>query len=288
MELVFKFYNNQNTYLSFCHIYQEYYNWFVNYEKNVKTKVIDVSNLEHIYPGSNDSGYFLTITNPTNKKFIVVSMWDRNLDVLNSGLGWDLDNCVEIITSCGVIGVNHYTPFTYLSYDKSFYDIINTIDTSYNLKQDLDLLFRGRLYHNRRDLHNISPNNVVDTIIPFSDYLNEITSRKINLSLNGAGEICHRDIEILSTGSVLFRPELNVKFHNDLTPWVHYIPFEFDLNNSPSKQWDIINSTFNSIRNDDELLQKISKNSIKWYSENGTIEASIEILKNLININKLR
>jgi hypothetical protein len=288
MELVFKFYNNKNINLSFCHIYMEYYNWFINNKKNIKTSVIDVSNLENIYPGSNDSGYFLTITNQNNGKFIIISMWDRNLDILNPSLGWDLDNCIEIITSCGVVGLNLYTPFTYLPYDKSFYNTIKTINTTYNTKQDLDLLFRGRLYYNRKDLHNISPQNIIDTTIPFSDYLNEIASRKISLSLNGAAEICHRDIEILSTGSVLFRPKLNVKFHNDLIPWEHYIPFEFDLNNSPKMQWDIINSTFNSVRDNDDLLKKISKNSLKWFYENGTIESSVDILKEIINIDKLK
>lgn len=286
MELVFKFNNNEHNDTSYNHTFIEYYNWFINNHNNIETKLNDVSVLRPGYAGHSDSGSFLTITNPDNGKFIIVSMWDRNNDMYNTGLGWDLTNCVEIITSSGINGLHSYTPFTYLPYNKSFYKVINSIDTSFEIKQDLDLLFRGLIYLHRRELQTISPKNIIETTIPLPDYVNELAMRKINLSLNGAAEICHRDIEIISTGSVLLRPKLNVKFHNELIPWEHYIPFELD--NSPKKQWEIITETFNSVRGDDELLKRISKNSLDWYYKNGTIESSVEILKNLININKLK
>ena len=91
----------------------------------------------------------------------------------------------------------------------------------------------------------------------------------------------------MSTGSVLLRPELKVKFHNSLKPWTHYIPFDFDLNNSPEKQWEIIQKRFNEVRYNDKLLNRISKNSTKWFNQNGTINSNIELLKKLINIKKI-
>ena len=69
---------------------------------------------------------------------------------------------------------------------------------------------------------------------------------KICLSLNGAGEICNRDMEILASGSILFRPELNQKFHEELIPDYHYVTF--DIHADANTQADIIIYKFNSIK----------------------------------------
>lgn len=287
MNLIFKFNNTQETSVSFLKVFKGYYEWFKENNPSIEIILDDVSNLKNVYAGSNDSGYFLTITNPITKKYIVVSYWDKSYDLKSKSCGWSYDKCVDLICSCGIRDDIKYTPFTYIFNNKDFYNIIDEVDIPFNKKEDLDLLFRGNLYGYREELQKISPKNITDTIINPKDYLLEISKRKISLSLNGAAEICHRDIEIMSTGSVLLRPELTVKFHNKLIPWVHYIPFKFNPNYSPKKQWEIIKDTFNGVRNDEKLLTEISDNSLKWFKQNGTISSNIELLKKLINIKNI-
>lgn len=287
MDLIFKFKNYKDSPESFAHVFIGYYEWFKTNNPEFNVILEDVSFLKNIYAGENGSGYFLTITNPVNKKYIVVSYWDKSKDLTLSNCGWDYENCVEIICSCGVDTSISYTPFTYLIGEKNIYNVVNNNWIPFEEKKDLELFFRGRMYGNREDLFKYNPNNITDKIIPTQEYIKEISERKINLSLNGVAEICHRDIEIMSTGSVLLRPKLNVKFHNDLIPWVHYIPFEFDLKFSVNKQWEIINNTFNNVKNNSTLLTKISKNSLEWFRKNATIESNIELLKNVINIKKI-
>lgn len=286
MELIFKFKDSiGNT--SIENIFRPYYDWFCKTHSDIKTSIVDVTYMGPTYQGSNNSGYFLTITNPKNNKYIVVSYWDNVYDLLIPELGWNYENCVDIITSCGIYNLNRelkYSPFSYLNYEKNFEVISENNFIPFENKQKNDLVFRGRLYGYRKLLNLRYPKNILEDTIPQIDYLNEISNNKINLSLNGAAEICHRDMEILSTSSVLLRPKLHVKFHNELIPWVHYLPFDFDENNSVETQWEIIVKIFNENQNN---LSEISKNGFEWYKKNGTINSNIELLKKIINIKKL-
>ena len=110
-------------------------------------------------------------------------------------------------------------------------------------------------------------------------------NNKICLSLNGAGEICNRDIEVLSARSALLRPKLNLQFHNELIPDYHYISFEMDKD--PIVLNKIILDRYNEVKDDIEFLRYISENGYQWYLENGTIESNVRILKEIIKINKL-
>jgi hypothetical protein len=125
-----------------------------------------------------------------------------------------------------------------------------------------------------------------DNKIPITDYLMELDNTKISLSLNGAGEICNRDIEILSMKSVLLRPKLTQTFHNGLIDGVHYIGFEY--NDDPKLQTDIILKKFNEIKDNENLLKNISENGYKWYLNNGTIKSNVNILEKIVDINLLK
>jgi hypothetical protein len=71
-----------------------------------------------------------------------------------------------------------------------------------------------------------------------------------------------------------------------LIPNYHYIPFE--LNDDPKIQSEIILNKYDEIKDNLELLKFISENGYQWYLENGTINSNVEILKKIININKLK
>jgi hypothetical protein len=280
-----------------CYIFNGYYDWFKKNNPDINIEYDDVSHIKKLISSNeNGSGYFLIIKNPANSKYIVVSYWDYMPDLLIHGSGWDVNNCVEIITSSGIRDNAYnikYTPFTYALYMKSDELIVkNSFIPFADKKYYEEPFFRGLLYGTRKFLHEIHPDQIVGDCIPKNDYIKELSDRKICLSLNGAAEITYRDLEILGTGSVLLRPLLKGKFYNDLTPWVHYVPFEdFGVTAcriNPANQWNEIETVFNKIKNDENLLSKISQNGLEWYKKNGTIDANIEILKKVIDVNKLK
>ena len=92
-------------------------------------------------------------------------------------------------------------------------------------------------------------------------------------------------MEILAARSVLFRPLLKQKFHNDFIPNFHYISFEY--NSDPKKQIEIILELYNKIKHDYELLTFISENGYKWFIENGTIDKNVNLLVNIIDLNSI-
>ena len=46
----------------------------------------------------------------------------------------------------------------------------------------------------------------------------------------------------------------------------------------------IIKEKYNEIKENDQLLREIAKNGYEWYMENGTTQANVDILKNILNI----
>ncbi len=154
-------------------------------------------------------------------------------------------------------------------------------------KENNDLMFRGYLYGDRLNLKNYGILNITDQKnFPIENYFNELTNNRINLSLNGAAEICNRDMEILSSRSVLFRPLLFQKFYNELIPDYHYISFEYS--SDPKKQTEIILDKFNLIKDNIDFLTFISENGYNWFKENGTVESNVKILNEILNEDKLK
>ena len=233
--------------------------------------------------GSPNSPHMMTIKNIENNKYFVVSYWDYNDDVYNSSYGWDVDNMVELFTSSGIHCFDFkFTPFSYMAYTTE-YDIYSKNIVPYDEKPNNELTFRGYLHGMRHWLNALNEIPMKNDTVSTFDYFTELTNNKICLSLNGCGEICNRDIEIMAAGSVLLRPLLKQKFHNELIPNVHYIPF--DNSNDPVEQMRIIKDKYNEVKNDDNLLRKISNNGYEWYLKNGTVQANVDILKSILNIN---
>jgi hypothetical protein len=233
--------------------------------------------------GSPNSPHIMTIKNIETNKYFVVSYWDHNRDVYNPAYGWDVDNMVELFTSTSGMHCDFkFTPFSYMAYSTEYEQYSKNM-VPYNEKPNNELTFRGYLHGMRNQLNALNELPMQsDKLSPF-EYFTELTNNKICLSPNGAAEICNRDLEIMAAGSVLLRPLLKQKFHNELIPNVHYIPF--DNSNDPVEQMIIINDKYNEIKNDDNLLRKISTNGHEWYLKNGTVQANVDILKSILNIN---
>jgi hypothetical protein len=268
------------------HVFKKYFEYFQNEYSHLDIKYVDSRNFGDRFQGGVNSAHIMTIKNITNGKYLIVSYWDKIEDFFYVNNGWDVNNCVGIITSSGTKKNYHYIPFTYLPYTTDF-ELFATNAKKMEEKINNNLFFRGYIYDKRLELKTIGLINISnEKVEPYENYFNELTNNKICLSLNGAGEICNRDIEILSARSVLLRPKLNTEFHNKLIPNYHYISFETDPN--PKIQSEIIIDKFNEIKNNTELLNFISENGHKWFWENGTIYKNVEILKQLINIDLLK
>ena len=267
-------------------IFNRYYNWFVETHPQINSTHIDTARLDKSNPSGIYSPHLLTIRNTDNQKYILVSYWDKAAELTWKGNGWDYENCVDLITSAGVRDeMKNITPSSYATYSLDFENSSEKHRVPFNFKNNNELLFRGHLYEMRYELNKLTPNMVTNAKIPSYEYVKELNESQICLSLNGAGEICNRDIEIFSVGSVLFRPELNQNFNNPLIPNVHYVTF--DSVNNPIKQLDIIKNRFKEIRVNYDFLNMVANNGLEWYKKNGTIQSNVEILKDIIKIEKL-
>ena len=285
MNLEFKFESPHNEW-SPLHVFKKYYEWFIEQNQNVTVSYVNSSHFYNGNPSGIYSPHLMTITNLNTKKYLIVSYWDKPIEMTWEGNGWDINNRVEIITSSGSLPEMGFTPFSYLPYFISF-DELSKNSKNITNKSNNELIFRGYLYGDRLNLSKIGNIKIIDEkILPVTKYFEDLTDNKICLSLNGAGEICNRDIEILASKSVLLRPTLKLEFHNKLIPNFHYISFEY--NSDPYIQSKIILDRYNEIKNDMELLNFISENGYKWYLENGNVDSNVKILKEIIDINKLK
>ena len=246
-------------------------------------------------PGGPHSPHILTVKNLDNNKYIIISYWDNSSELLNSTWS-NYGELVQIITSSGLHNefleslktTNSnilYTPYTYLPYKYSNENFADEFRKPFNEKENNKLFFRGALYGNRKSLYEVNP-KIFGGVIDQLEYYNEINKNKISLSLDGAGIICNRDIEILSLGSVLFRPISNIITHNQLIDGIHYIGFE--KTDNPNTQNEIILEKYNQIKDDEVLLSTVSHNGLEWYVNNGTVLKNVEISIELINIDILK
>lgn len=273
------------------HVFDRFYKWFK--ENNLN------HNVTHNDNSINKKGAFMShlsiVKNLDNGKYITISYWDRAFDILIPTI-FEPEKCMNIITSSGVhedkTGQwgDYYrdvriTPFTYVPYVLYFEKYISDKLIPFNNKDNNELLFRGYLYHNRKEMNKISPNNFTEGRLSSTNYYNELNRMKICLSLDGAGLTCHRDMEILGVGSVLLRPELSQKFHNPLIPNFHYV--SVDNVTDPILQWKLLVDKFKEIKSDYDFLKYISSNGKKWFEENGTVDVNVNILKNLVKIEDL-
>ena len=272
------------------HIEFNYINsWGITYENGLPTL--------RSCPGCKFSHFFVIIENPDNKKFFVISYWDKLKDIALDGTFWDLENCMGIFPSagthtddCSFMPIDlEYTPSAPLTIHKSLEDKAQEL---YRLKVPKttpeSLFFRGgdygfRSYLSRNDNRFIINHERIDT----QAFANEMAKNTINIDINAVAEISGRTIDAMALGTALIRPRLSIKYHNPLIPDYHYAEVKCeDLSNWP-KLADAYVKRFEELKKDEEQVKFFSENGRKWYEENATIEAHVSILKKLIDLNKL-
>jgi hypothetical protein len=246
-------------------------------------------------PACKFTHFFLIIENPDTKKYFLISYWDKLREV-NHGTFWDLENCVEIFTSDGVQAneidfssiLTPYTPTSYMSLYKQTEARIEEVFRNPKITPER-LFFRGTKYGIREylaenekriyiDDYKVSPETFIDEIAPYS----------INIDINGAAEVSCRTFDIMGLQSALIRPKLNVKFHNELIPDYHYAALKCDDLGNWKDVGDAYIERFEDLKKDPELVKFLSENGRKWYEENATMNAHVNILKKLLDFNKLK
>lgn len=257
-------------------------------------------------PSSVLGSLFMRIVNPENKKFLLISYWDVARNFFNKKHQDYLadEKLIEFYTSIGIHSDRDYayelsspalkyTPISLCLQKSTDDDLIEKIINSKIPKVAKQKpRFRGACYAFRKYLMD-DPRFEMFNIyeegnkLEKEDYLKEMAASKINISLNGIGESCFRDIEILGLGCTLLRPKLTVKFKDNLIPNYHYASVEvadqtnfFDLANAFMEKYDWL------LRNP-EAAEAIAENGRKWYLQNGTTAKNIETLSNTVKIEKL-
>ena len=296
-----------NTSTYFEALYNSLKNKYTEYTINK----VDSRKLPNLKSSSGCAKYsysHMIIENQENKKYFLVTYWDK-MNCINNNTGWDMENCVEIITSSGTHKDDLYyeplplkfTPFSYttsrVDVDKKIYELRDTNNANRIIPQNP--MFRGYLYLFRNylkkdDRFDIQSNGERD-FLGYTDYIKHLNKYAINMSLNGAGQICFRDMEILGLGTALFRPKLSSNFHNQLIPDYHYISVDYDhikniknTNEYYGELKELIIKRWDEVIKDRDFIDEVASNGKKWFDENVPKEKQSEILIKIINFNKLK
>jgi hypothetical protein len=242
--------------------------------------------------GHKSGPHHLIIENTETGYYKVATYWDYAPDLLNDYGGWDNSKCLGVYSCVGANTNTKVIASSYCVHNREIETLISHSNTSFTNKLYNDLIFRGFLYTSRSALHSVIdhvPNNNIKISankISHHEYVQELASHKIGLSLNGAAEICNRDMEILGVGSVLLRPKLvSTRFHNPLVADFHYVSFE--TSNDPKTQLDIIAEKHKMLLKDTDYMIYVATNGRDWYNLNGSCEGNTQVLCNILNIEEL-
>lgn len=248
-------------------------------------------------PACKFSPFFVIIENPDNKKFFVISYWDRLKDITLDNLDWDLENCVEIFPAAGTHEDNisykpanlKYTPISPLTVHKSAEDKAQEL-YALGIKKTIPkkLYFRGgsylfRQYLSVHDNRFTINHDRLDTI----QFIEEMAKNAINIDINAVAEISGRTVDALALGTALIRPKLSIKYHNELIPDYHYAEVKCEDQSDYPKLANAYIEKFEQLKKDKDLIKFLSENGRKWYEENASTDAHIRILKKVIDLNKL-
>jgi hypothetical protein len=240
--------------------------------------------------GHRTGPHHLIIENTKTQKYKVITYWDRAYELLDDKCDWNNNNCMGVYSSVNAKSHNKIIPASYPTYNTIIENTISECNKRFLDKLNKTLVFRGYLHGSRFLIGHLNQYQNIITIddkrLSYEEYIQELNSYMIGLSLNGSAEICNRDIEILGVGSVLLRPELKTSyFHNPLIAGKHYVPFE--INEDPRQQLEIILDTHRRLLKDVDYMMYVAQNGLNWYNSNGCRNGNVLVLSNIINLEEL-
>jgi hypothetical protein len=245
----------------------------------------------------------LVIYNEVTGKFFVHSWYDYAPEILDYSLsnGFNLVkfSCVSNLTDSIIDRYKDTTivePSVY--YLENWSDIHNLkLNEGNTIKKD-SAYFNGMNHGIRENVlnalsvnpfFNIRTKNNPEHFRQKEDYYQELSNYKFGLSLNGAANICYRDLELFGLGVLNLRQPLRSKTYDPLIEGVHYKEYiTNDLVDRILKKDDvssIIDNTVNEIiefsttKEYDEMIS-ISK---KWFEDNCLPENQFKIISSFLD-----
>ena len=276
----------------------------VNHIDSVQMRLEAERNKQFFGHASKYGPFYMMVCNRDTNKYALVSYWDSIKDIFeaSSACFFDFSKMEQLITSIGIVRNDiEFKPLMYLNYTPFGY-----VPLSPECEQEIEKLYAANLektipdrprFRNfpadpcRQYIMNDSRFEGIDKrnhILQLREYMAELNSHKINISLNGHGEICHRDMEIMGLGNVLIRPKFVVKFHEPLIPDYHYIAIDFEDYRDYKTMADRIIDKYNEIKNKPDFLDFIGKNAREWYLRNGCTDGNADLLLKIVNLDLLK
>jgi hypothetical protein len=245
-------------------------------------------------PVNKFSHFYVIIENPDNKKYFVISYWDK-LRGMSAGTHWDLENMVELFAAIGVqenetdfrpADIN-YTPISNMCLHVTAEQRIQQVWQTQKSTPEY-LYFKGGDYDFRSHVYKDGRIKIDNIRVPQYEFIDMLAKDSIMIDINGASEISHRTFDAFGLGAALIRPKLTIKYHNELIPDYHYAALKCDDLGDWDGVIDAYFERFEDLKKDPELVQFLAANGRKWYEENATVKAHASLLKQLINFDKLK
>jgi hypothetical protein len=270
----------------------------------------------------------LSILNPENNKYILLSFFDNYKYHFMTHLGWQPKKMAQFFY-CG--GFNFFDYFSYVktgntNLDLEFPDDIEDVyqqffygpyfDCCYDKMTELydnrennekinSLFFRGYLWDFRKEMvENIDREDIViidknynNQNLLYTEYLDELSNYSCALSLPGGTEICNRDIECFGIGVPVIRPFVQTAYPEPLIPNYHYINCYHYCDYSDGGYPNYVSyedfkknliNTWDKVKYNKEYLKFVSKNAREWFIRNSTLDKSLEHTFKKINLEKIK
>ncbi len=267
----------------------------------------------------------LSIINPENNNYVLISLFDNWKYHFMKHLGWEPKKMKQFFYAGGFNFLDYFNfkKISTLNPDLEFPDNIQSVfntffynpyfdccydemESIYNNKNNVEqkLYFRGWMWDFRKQMtENINRDDILiidknenNQNLNYVDYLKDMSKYSVSLSLPGGTESCNRDIECFGIGVPVIRPHLQINYPDPLIPNYHYINCyhycDYTDNGNPKylSYEDFKENliyTWDKVKNNQEYLDFISKNAREWFVKNCLPENNIELFLNKIDLNLL-
>lgn len=285
------------------------------------------------YPEYEDKGYggiyscmHMSIINPINHKYVLISFFDNWKYLFMRHLGWDPNNMTQLFY-CGGFNfldyfhyrtkeennpdlvlpsdiANKYHSFFYGPYHTDYDSLIDNLYQQRILEETIpQLYFRGYMWDFRKFMTNelndesilIIDKNTDNNHLSYIEYLEDMKQYRCALSLPGGTEICNRDIECFSLGMPVIRPIISTQYPEPLIPNYHYISC-YDT----CKYWDgypcylsykdfqlSLIDCWNRVKNNMPYLSFVAHNARQWYVKNCLLNQNVDYVISQIDMEQL-
>lgn len=298
-----------------------YSNWYVGeFYKYFHHKLIETQNIDleyvHLSEFSKKFGkkmndndplfnwFNLIIYNESNGKMFVHSWYDYAPEILEYCLVKNINlvkfSCVSNLNDNIIDRYKEHTevcPSVY--YLENWSDLTSLLSCRSNDKKKIEkIYFNGAAHGIRENIINaFNKNEFFDLKVKSNpehfrekkDYYDELSNYKFGLSLNGAANICYRDLELFGLGVLNIRQPLNSKTHNPIIKDIHYKEFITDklvqtilLKGDINTSVEMLEKDIKDFYESKEYDYMINE-SYEWFNSNCIPEKQYNIILSFLN-----